>query len=101
LSAFGSRTEKGRLVLDGLTTVPNGTSADGVVNDRRDQSVADAFRATLDLFDTGIDLMRQNLRRRHPHASDEEIWRRLREWLRDRPGAEWGDCAGRIVDGRG
>jgi hypothetical protein len=28
----------------------------------------EAFRATLDLFETGIDLMRQNLRRRHPQA---------------------------------
>lgn len=61
-------------------------------------SVADAFRATLDLFDTGLDLMRQNLRRRHPQADDEEIERLLREWLLDRPGAESGDCPGRPLD---
>jgi hypothetical protein len=58
----------------------------------------EAFRATLDLFETGIDLMRQNLRRRHPEASSEEIERRLGEWLRERPGAEAGDCVGRCVD---
>ncbi|HWW83710.1 MAG TPA: hypothetical protein VNZ26_08925 [Vicinamibacterales bacterium] len=62
------------------------------------QSVADAFRTTLDLFDTGLDLMRQNLRRTHPEASDDEIERLLREWLLVRPGAESGDCSGRTVD---
>jgi hypothetical protein len=51
----------------------------------RPRSDADAFRATLDLFQTCVDLIRQNLRRRHPDAGDEEIERRLREWLRDRP----------------
>jgi hypothetical protein len=61
-------------------------------------SVADAFRTTLDLFETGVDLMRQNLRRSHPGARDEEIERLLREWLLDRPGAESGDSSGRRVD---
>jgi hypothetical protein len=61
-------------------------------------SVADAFRTTLDLFETGLDLMRQNLRRSHPRARDEEIERLLRDWLLQRPGAESGDCPGRAVD---
>ena len=61
-------------------------------------SVADAFRATLDLFETGIDLMRQNLRRSHPEACDQEIELLVHEWLLDRPGAESGDCPGRPVD---
>jgi Rv0078B-related antitoxin len=60
-------------------------------------SVVEAFRGTLDLFDTGLDLMRQNLRRNHPEAGDEEIERLLGVWLRDRPGAESGDCLGRSV----
>lgn len=60
-------------------------------------SIADAFRTTLDLFETGVDLMRQNLRRSHPEASEEEIERLLRDWLRARPGAEFGDCLGRPV----
>lgn len=59
--------------------------------------IADTFRATLDLFQTGIDLMRQNLRRRHPQAAEEDLDRLLREWLRERPGAEAGDSAGRPV----
>lgn len=61
-------------------------------------AVVEAFRTTLDLFQTGVDLMRQNLRRRHPEASDEDIERRLGEWLQERPGAESGDCPGRPVD---
>ena len=61
-------------------------------------SVADAFRTTLDLFETGLDLMRQNLRRSHPETGDEEIELLLHEWLLDRPGAESGDCPGRPVD---
>lgn len=60
--------------------------------------MANAFRATLDLFETGLDLMRQNLRRSHPVAGDEEIERLLRKWLVHRPGAEFGDCPGRVVD---
>jgi hypothetical protein len=61
-------------------------------------AVVEAFRTTLDLFQTGVDLMRQNLRRRHPEASNEDIERRLGEWLQERPGAESGDCPGRPVD---
>jgi hypothetical protein len=63
-----------------------------------ESSVVEAFRATLDLFQTGLDLMRQNLRRRYPDAADDDIERLLHEWLRERPGAESGDCSGRSVD---
>jgi hypothetical protein len=61
-------------------------------------SAADSFRTTLDLFEVGLDLKRQNLRRSHPTAGDEEIERLLREWLVDRPGAEFGDSFGRAID---
>jgi hypothetical protein len=61
-------------------------------------SVAEAFRTTLDLFETGLNLMRQNLQRSHPEAGDEEIERLLHEWLLIRPGAEFGDCPGRPID---
>ena len=60
--------------------------------------VVESFRATLDLFQTGVDVMRQNLRRRYPKASDEEIDRLLHGWLLERPGAESGDSPGRAVD---
>jgi Rv0078B-related antitoxin len=61
-------------------------------------SAPDAFRITLDLFDAGLDLMRQNLRRNHPDADGEHVERLLHAWLLDRPGAESGDCPGRPVD---
>lgn len=65
---------------------------------RSGPSARDAFLTTLDLFETGLSLMRQNLRRADSHATDDEIDCRLREWLRLRPGAEGGDswerCAG-------
>jgi hypothetical protein len=55
------------------------------------------FRTALDLFEAGVEMMRQNLRRRYPDASEEEIKTRLGHWLRERPGAEFGDCEGRPV----
>ncbi|MEO8257055.1 MAG: hypothetical protein ABI868_06880 [Acidobacteriota bacterium] len=58
----------------------------------------DSFRMTLDLFQTGVDVMRHNLRRRHPEARDEEVERLLGEWLLERPGAEFGDCPGPTMD---
>jgi hypothetical protein len=42
-------------------------------------SAGNAFRTTLDLFETGLGLMRQNLRRNHPDATEQEIERRLRQ----------------------
>jgi hypothetical protein len=63
-------------------------------------SVGSAFRTALDLFETGLRLMRQNLRRDRPDATEQEIDRRLHQWLQDRPGAEFGDCPGRRVDVR-
>ncbi len=52
------------------------------------------LRTAFDLFVAGRRLMRQNLRRRHPGASDEEIDRLLGAWMRNRPGAEHGDAVG-------
>jgi hypothetical protein len=49
-----------------------------------------------DLYQTAKDLMQQNLRRRYPEASEEEIAERLRAWLHHRPGAEHGDVSGPV-----
>ena len=59
---------------------------------------ARTFRLTLDLFEMGVRLMRQNFRRADPRADEREIDEQLRTWLRERPGAEYGDSAGRPVD---
>ena len=65
---------------------------------RSPADVAAAFRTTVDLFEAGVAIKRQSLRRNHPDASEEEIERRLRLWLHERPGAEYGDSPGRRVD---
>ena len=52
---------------------------------RAAESVAERLRATFDLVDEGMELQRQNLRRRHPAASEAEIDRLFGEWLHDRP----------------
>lgn len=64
---------------------------------RTPTDMARAFGATMELFETGVELMRQNLRRRHPEATDREIDAQLHRWLGERPGAEHGDAPGRVV----
>ncbi|MEX1364386.1 MAG: hypothetical protein AB1Z98_14765 [Nannocystaceae bacterium] len=56
------------------------------------------MRTTVQLADLAVRVMRQNLRRRHPDESDQEIEERLRAWVRARPGAEHGDCDGRPIE---
>jgi len=63
----------------------------------RDTKAGQRLLLALDLFAVGEDLMRQRLRRQHPELSPDEIERRLVEWLRERPGAEFGDSPGRPV----
>ncbi len=59
---------------------------------------AERLRIALDLHDTGVEMMRQNLRRRYPDADEQEIERLLLAWLHERPGAEHGDAIGRLRD---
>jgi hypothetical protein len=58
-------------------------------------TVADRLSMTLAMHAEGVDMMRCNLRRQWPQAGQDEIERRLIEWLHERPGAEDGDCVGR------
>ena len=53
------------------------------------------LRLALEMFEGGVALMRQNLRRRHPTATEAEIDRLLVDWIRTRPGAEHGDSNGK------
>jgi hypothetical protein len=64
-----------------------------VASDR--QAAAQRLKLALDLFATGEEMMRQRLRRDHPGLSDAQIEARLRQWLQERPGAEFGDSAGK------
>jgi hypothetical protein len=52
------------------------------------------MRLALEMFEAGVTLMRQNLRRRNPGLGEAEIEVLLGRWLQDRPGAEFGDSAG-------
>jgi len=56
---------------------------------------AGRLRLALDLFESGVALMRQNLRRDRPSASESEIEAAIVSWLQTRPGAEHGDAVGR------
>jgi hypothetical protein len=58
---------------------------------------AEKFAGAMDLFDLGCELHRAKLRGEHPGRSAEEIERLLDAWLQERPGAEHGDAAGRVV----
>jgi hypothetical protein len=58
----------------------------------KETAEAARFQTALAMAETGIRLMRQNLRRRHPHASVEEIDEKLRHWLADRPMDAGGDA---------
>lgn len=58
-------------------------------------SPAEKLEAAIGLAEVGYEMMRENLRRRHPDASDDEIHRLLTAWLHERPGAEHGDAVGR------
>lgn len=51
----------------------------------RDPEVLARARAAFDLCETAEQMMRQNLRRRHPQASEEEIRQRFKAWLEKRP----------------
>ncbi len=56
---------------------------------------AERLHLALDLFDAGVDLQRQRLRRAHPNESAEEIEARVRSWLLQE--GEPGDADGVVV----
>lgn len=43
--------------------------------------LAARFRTTIDLYEAGVQMMRLNLRRRHPEETDAEIQVRLVAWM--------------------
>jgi hypothetical protein len=51
----------------------------------RDPEFLARANAAFDLCETAEQIMRQNLRRRHPQASEEEIHQRFKAWLEKRP----------------
>ncbi len=61
----------------------------------RDPEILARAQATFDLCETAEQIMRQNIRRRHPELSEEEVEERLIEWRRQRPDAPLGDAYGK------
>lgn len=57
-------------------------------------STRDRLRLALDLYEAGERVIRENIRRGSPQASEARVERQLTEWLAHRPGAEDGDCPG-------
>ncbi len=45
-------------------------------------SPAERFRTAIDLHEAGVQMMRLNLRRRYPEASEAELQERFLAWLR-------------------
>ncbi len=58
-------------------------------------SCASKLSLALEMFDLGVAIMEQNLRRRWPRKSRRQIQEMLSRWLQTRPGAELGDGPGR------
>lgn len=54
-------------------------------------ALAERLRVALDLWETGVILRRQTLRREHPELSATQIEALVNRWLATRPGAEQGD----------
>jgi hypothetical protein len=69
-----------------------------MVRDPRTDDPAAKLRLALELFDSGVAMMRETLRRGFPEASDQTIADALVLWLRKRPDAEHGETAGRPRD---
>ena len=75
--------------------IDNGPRSDGVHTAKpAAETPRDRLLAAFEMFELGVEMMAANLRRRHAHASPEEIECLLDEWLLERPGAEMGDGPG-------
>jgi hypothetical protein len=66
------------------------------VNAAEHELIVRRFQLTLALFELGEAMLRQRVRRQHPQATEADIDARVTEWLQRRPGAEGGDCPGRV-----
>lgn len=66
-----------------------------VLSEMPAETLGDRLRCALYLHETGLRLMHQNLRRRHPEYTEAQLRESLLDWLWTRPGAELGDGVGR------
>ena len=81
-----------------IGTLQQSGTIQGMEHDSAEQDrLAEKLRLALVMSSEGFEMKREQLRRRFPEADDDEIDRRLRAWLQERPGAEHGDGVGRPV----
>lgn len=70
-----------------------------------DSTPQQRLRVAFDLFEVGVQMTRARLRREHPDFTDGQIEAAVIAWLRDRPGAPFGDYPGpastRVLGGGG
>jgi len=52
----------------------------------RDPETRQRFEETMELFGVAVQIMRQNIRRRNPELTEDEVDERLQDWLLDRTG---------------
>lgn len=62
-----------------------------------DDGIVDRMREALELYDLGLEIMRQNLRRQHPTDGEMMIEERLLDWRLHRADAADGDAEGTVV----
>lgn len=67
----------------------------------RDPEILERMQLTFELYEVAETMKRQNIRRRHPELSAEEVEERVVAWLRHRPGARHGDADGPLFAVRG
>lgn len=60
----------------------------------RNRRAAERFQMALSLYELAEEMVRQNFRRKHPQASNEEVEAAVHAWQLRRPGAEFGDADG-------
>jgi hypothetical protein len=65
------------------------------MNPKTNETLAERFRWTMDLYNFGERMLRNRLRRKSPDATEAEIDAAIVRWRWDRPGAPSGDAEGR------
>jgi len=68
------------------------------MTDEEARGAAHRLLLACDMFEFGREMMRQNLERRHPTATEAEIDAMLVEWVRRRDCAPMGDSPGTPLD---
>jgi hypothetical protein len=82
-----SYSDLGKVAVMNIPTTPPPSAEVLAVLSRR-------LRTALALYESGVATKRAQLRRMDRSATEEDIGRRLADWLRTRPGAPFGDAEG-------